>query len=244
MKIFSLTSWFENRISHLDLIKFPGRASISAASIWGQRVMRLAMVVGCLAVAGTGPSLQATTVVPPEFDQLVRESDFVVRAKVLSVNSEWLERGKSRTIVTKVELDVLEVIAGEADAKVTLTMLGGKIGEREMVIEGAPHFVEGEEDVLFVQGNGRQVVPLTAMMHGRYRVMRDSAQGRSYVARENGEPLTETAQVTQAMEGALPGGPLSREERIERALSPEEFAKRIRAVKPAAASISTPAKND
>ena len=206
--------------------------------------MRLAMAVGCLALAGTGLSLQATSVVPPEFDQLVRESDFVVRAKVVSVNSEWLERGKSRTIVTKVELDVLEVIAGEADANVTLTMLGGKIGEREMVIEGAPHFVVGEEDVLFVEGNGRQVVPLTAMMHGRYRIMRDAAQGRSYVARENGEPLTETAQVTHAMEGALPGGPLSREERIELALSPEEFAKRIRAVKPAAASTSTPSEND
>jgi hypothetical protein len=172
----------------------------------------------------------ATTVVPPEFDELVRESDFVVRTKVLVVRSEWLERGNSRAIVTKVELEVLELIAGEAETSVTLTMLGGKVGEREMVVEGSPKFVVGQEDILFVQGNGRQVVPLTAMMHGRYRVLHDKESDKPYIARGNGEPLTETTQVAAAMH---PGGHEGEAtaEAIERALTPSDFVSKIRAVK-------------
>ncbi len=176
-------------------------------------------------------SLRATTVVPPSFEELVRESDYVVRGRVTAVESAWQQRGESRVIVTQVRVEVLEVIAGTPPEPLVLTMLGGKVGEQEMVLEGAPRFVVGSEDILFVRGNGRMVSPLTRIMHGRYRIETDPT-GRAFVARDNGEPLTATAEVAQPLHAAEGATELSRAAQVERALSPAEFARQIRAVKP------------
>lgn len=177
---------------------------------------------------------QATTVVPPAFEELVRESDYVVRGRVTAVESAWEERGESRVIVTRVSVDVLEVIAGAPPEPLVLTMLGGKVGERSMVLEGAPRFVVGDEDILFVSGNGRTVSPLTRIMHGRYRVEKDAATGRAYVARDNGEPLTDPSEVSQPLHADEAGATvMPMAVRVQRALGPDEFARRIRAVKPA-----------
>ncbi len=179
--------------------------------------------------------LEATTVVPPAFEELVRESDYVVRGRVTAVDSAWEQRGESRVIVTRVSVEVIEVIAGAPPQPLVLTMLGGKVGERSMTVEGAPQFVVGDEDILFVSGNGRNVSPLTRIMHGRYRVEKERATGREYVARENHEPLTDTSEVAEPLHAAAEAGATeaSRAVQVQRALSPAEFARRIRAVKPA-----------
>ncbi|WP_221032654.1 hypothetical protein [Actomonas aquatica] len=193
-----------------------------------------------LVLLGAGAAVaRSTTVVPPAFEELVLESDYVVHGRVTAVESFWQERGGSRVIVTQVRVEVLEVIAGEPPSPLVLTMLGGTVGEQSMVLEGAPQFEVGDEDILFVQGNGRQVSPLTRIMHGRYRVAKDVASGREFVARDNGEPLTDTTEVAQPLhteEGAAATatGEVPLAVRVERALSPAEFVQRIRAVKPAA----------
>ena len=203
------------------------------------RFLRVLLCFGLLLVALGASTLRATSVVPPEFEELVRESDYVVRGRITEVDSAWEERGQSRVIVTHVQVEVLEVIAGEPPTPLVLTMLGGKVGEKAMVLEGAPTFTVGEEDILFVQGNGRQVSPLTRMMHGRYRVMKDTATGRAYVSRNNREPLTQTSEVAQPLHAHEDHGHEEdghEEEpaavRISRALSPDDFVSRIRAVKP------------
>ncbi len=170
---------------------------------------------------------------PPTFKELVHESDYVVRGRVMAVESAWQERGASRVIVTRVRLDVVEVIAGAPPEPLVLTMLGGKVGEQAMVLEGAPQFEVGDEDVLFVHGNGRFVSPLTRIMYGRYRVKKDNATGREYVTRDNGAPLAETSEVSQPLHAAGEGAEVPKTVQVQRALSPEEFARRIRAVKPA-----------
>ncbi|HVT71910.1 MAG TPA: hypothetical protein VHD61_02145 [Lacunisphaera sp.] len=176
----------------------------------------------------------ATTVVAPEFPELVNQSDCIVRAVVKSVHSEIVQPG-NRKIITLVELDVKEVIAGKPAQPLVLRMLGGKVGGDEMIVEGAPQFQVGDEDILFVQGNGRQVSPLVAMMHGRYRVMKDTATGKEIIGRSNRQPLRSTAEVARAMseggtaqagtpKAAAPAGP---------ALTPDQFTQQIRAaVKP------------
>jgi hypothetical protein len=94
--------------------------------------------------------VSATSVVPPQFDELVNESDYIVRAVVKSVTSGWQEKQGRRRIYTFVELEVREVIAGTPPQPLVLRMLGGRIGGEEMVIEGAPKFEVGQEDILLV----------------------------------------------------------------------------------------------
>ena len=189
------------------------------------------VVFFCLGLALFAPILRATTVVPPEFEELVRESDYVVRGRVTAVESIWQDKGGSRVIVSKVHVEVLEVIAGAPPSPLVLTMLGGKIGEKQMVLEGAPRFVVGDEDILFVRDNGRAVSPLTRIMHGRYRIQKDTASGREYVARDNGDPLTDTSEVSQPLHQAETAAQAALPSKLQRALSPDNFAQRIRAVK-------------
>jgi len=176
-----------------------------------------------------GIRVMATTVIPPDFDQLVNESDYIIRAVVKSVDSEYRTNGNGRKIITKVALDVREVIAGVPPAEVTLEMLGGRVGDEQMVLEGAPRFKVGDEDILFVKGNGHTIVPLVAMMHGRYPIMREASTGRKYMARENKIPLSNTAQVAEPITEKTAAVVQQPAKAATQALTPEEFTQRIKA---------------
>jgi hypothetical protein len=170
----------------------------------------------------------ATTVIAPDFDHLVNESDYIIRAVVKSVTSEYRTSAHGKKIITKVALDVREVVAGTPPAEVVLEILGGKVGDEQMVVEGAPRFKVGDEDILFVRGNGHTVVPLVAMMHGRYPIMREAATGRKYMARDDKVPLADTAEVAQPMaEGAVATQRAAKAP--AQAMTPEEFIQHVKA---------------
>ncbi len=171
---------------------------------------------------------RATTVEPPTFAALVNESDYIVRAVVKSVRSEWREKNGHRNIFTLVEIEVLEVISGTPPQPLVLEMLGGRVGEDEMVVQGMPMFTVGQEDILFVRGNGRQFYPLTAAMHGRYPIHRKPG-ARAQVARSNQLPLHDTAEVALPMnEGPAPDPKQTAGASVP-VLSPEDFVQQIKA---------------
>lgn len=163
---------------------------------------RPSLLVLCALALTSAVSMFATSVIAPEFDQLVGGADYVVRATVKSVTSEWRVSGGQRHIFTKVELAVSEVITGTPPNPLVLDMLGGVVGDEELRVEGTPKFKVGEESVLFVQANGRQYYPLVGIMHGKYPVMRDAQSGREYIARSNGAPLYDEKEVVEPMNSA------------------------------------------
>jgi len=187
---------------------------------------RIIALLGCL--AAFWPTLHATTVKPPQFTELVNGSDYIVRARVKAIAYEVKERpGKQPMIYTQVTLEVIEPIAGEVPAQPVLRCLGGKAGATELRVEGAPQFKVGDEDILFVSGNGRNFSPLYAVMHGRYPVRRDAA-GHEFVARNNDVPLSDVAEVAAPMtEGA--SAQLQKKFKSQAdALTPSSFAAKIR----------------
>lgn len=151
-----------------------------------------------LVVGGTG-SLGAVEVRPPPFAELVSAADYVVRARVASSRSDWEGAEPQRQIFSYFKLDVLEVLSGDVPEPLVLRMLGGKIGEERVSIEGVPELRVGVEYVLFVRGNERQFYPLVAMMHGMYPIVRDEASSAALVTRSNGLPLHSTNEVSQPM---------------------------------------------
>lgn len=190
----------------------------------------LRRVLGVLAIAASliGPA-RATTVKAPEFSGLVNQSDFIVRAVVKSVTSEIRQGTKGRKIYTHVELEVREVIAGKPPTPLVLVLLGGKVGDDTMVIEGAPTFQVGDEDILFVQGNGRQIYPLVAMMHGKYPVEKEPESGREFMLRSNKVPLKHTAEVSQEMAEGTEAQAQAAAINTAEALTPQEFVRQIQA---------------
>lgn len=199
-------------------------------------MLRLKPLLQRLLTGATGflalavPAL-ATSVKPPAFDELVNGADYVVRARVTAVEAVATPRPNGRPrIHTKVTLEVIETIAGTAPSPLVLTLLGGRVGDDELRVEGVPEFAVGDEDVLFVHGNGRTFYPLYAVMHGRYRIRKDEA-GREYIARSNDVPMADVAEVAMPM---TEGGAAVLQKKFKsksEALTPASFAEQIRSAR-------------
>ncbi|MSU50226.1 MAG: hypothetical protein EXS37_14265 [Opitutus sp.] len=152
------------------------------------------------ALAVLQPGLRATTVVPPSFPELVGEADAIYRGRVTAVEARRLARPDGGTVIkTFVTFAIDRVLKGAAQKEIVLEFLGGTVGGDTLAVSGMPTFAVGAQEIVFVQKNGVQFCPLVAVMHGRYRVMRDEAAGREFVARDNGMPLTDASEVKMPM---------------------------------------------
>lgn len=194
-------------------------------------MLRLHLLRAAAAVLLLPLTALATTVVPPEFPALVRESDYIVRARVAHVAQEVHLRDGREVPFTLVTLDVLEVIAGTPPTPLVLRQLGGRTSDGELTVAGVPRFQVGDEDILFVSGNGKNFHPLTAIGHGRYPVRYDKKLRREYVARANGVPLAATAEVALPLAEGKLARQLRAMRRADDALTPAEFIQSIRAAR-------------
>ncbi len=184
-----------------------------------------------LVVLVAAPCAQATSVVPPSFPELVAEAEAIYRGTVTSMEARRVARPDGGNVVkTFVTFTVDRVLKGAAQSEVVLEFLGGTVGDDSLEVTGMPKFAVGQREFVFVQKNGTQLCPLVGLMHGRYRVLRDADGARDYVARDNGAPLTDTAEV------ALPMTPLPAQVRTARAataaadaLTPAAFESQVRA---------------
>lgn len=173
----------------------------------------------------------ATTVEAPEFTELVGLSDYVVRGVVVSVNPEWRQTADGRRyIASQVEIEVTDAIRGTPPAKLVLEVLGGRVGDEELVVEGAPKFQVGEEDIFFVRGNGRIFYPLVGIMHGLYPILHDFKDGRDYVLKSNGMPLYSEQDVSLPM-NRLPAAKVANPE--AQPMTADAFIRQVRLASPA-----------
>src|SRR5678809_1628534 len=141
----------------------------------------------CAGILAIGCSALATTVIPPSFDELVSRAEVIFQGSVTDVRSEWTGEGAQRHIMSYVTLKVEEAIKGNPGASVTLRMLGGTVGAETMEVADGPKFKVGDRDILFVENNGTQFIPLVGIMHGRFRVKKDAA-GQDAVFTNEGSP--------------------------------------------------------
>lgn len=132
----------------------------------------------------------------------------IFEGAVADVRSNWTGEGAQRHIETLVTFAVKDSIKGNASGKVTLQMVGGTVGEETMEVTDAPKFKVGDHDILFVENNGTQFIPLVGIMHGRFRVQRDGS-GAEVVTTNEGAPLSDPAQLGKDDRASTAGRPLS-----------------------------------
>ena len=179
---------------------------------------RAASLAAFLTAASAAPAM---TVVPPGFDELVAESGRIVRARVVSAEPFRTTARDGREIIkTRVTWEVDRTLKGEPARTLTLEFLGGRIGDRGVHVPGMPQFGSGNDDYLFIAPNTASFCPLVAAGHGRYPVRTDGSTGRRFVARENGRPLADTAEVVQPLSGHAASAPAA-------GLSPEAFEQAV-----------------
>ena len=126
----------------------------------------------CLLLAGfaaiSGPAA-ATTLLKLPFSEVARAADGVVSGIVAEIQSR---RSQSGIIYSYVTLEDLEVLQGRYGGQTfTLRIEGGEVDGETQVVEGAPRFREGERVIVFVDGNGEQIVPIVGWEQGLFRVI-------------------------------------------------------------------------
>jgi hypothetical protein len=157
------------------------------------KTLKHILAAACAAVALH--NAQATTVIPPSFDELVDQAQLIFQGTVAETQSQWAGEGASRRIVTYVTFKVDEAIKGEPGATYTLRMLGGTVDGQTMEVTDSPKFKMGDRDIVFVENNGSQFIPLVGIMHGRYRVQQDKVTGKEVVATNSGHALHDVAEI-------------------------------------------------
>ncbi len=162
--------------------------------------------------------LRATTVIPPTFDQLVDQAEVIFQGGVTEVRSQWVGEGAQRHIVSYVTFHIEDTLKGDAGATYTMQLLGGTVDGETMEVTDSPKFQVGDRNILFVEHNGSQFVPLVGIMHGQFRLQRDQESGLEVVATGEGHSVANVSQVGKDEEAISAG----------KALSTDQFKAEIR----------------
>lgn len=143
------------------------------------------------------PSAGATTLFKKSLDDLVKESEGIVVGTVSDVQSRFNANHEIETLVT---VEGLQMVHGNfGGSSLTLRIPGGQVGNAVMDVQGAPRFAAKERVLLFVHGNGRELVPFVGWTQGVFRFAPDAAgknrikdhEGNSVLGVEGNEVVAE-----------------------------------------------------
>ena len=152
--------------------------------------LRLSIAFGIVCLVAN-----ATTVIPPTFEEMADRADLVFVGKVAGSHSEWRTVGSDRVIFTLVEFETQELLKGKAGKAVTLQFLGGTVGTVTLDVAGVPKFNNGDRVLLFVEGNGVQFCPLVGVFHGKFGIRKDDKSGRDIVSMHNGKAVRDLSEI-------------------------------------------------
>jgi hypothetical protein len=146
------------------------------------------MTVAVVAVLGLPLPSPAVTAVSRTFVELVSRAELIVVADIRSTRSSQLPEG---AIVTDLSLDIARSIKGGSaiGSVLTLRVLGGKVGNTELAIDGAPQLDSGQRVLLFIRGNMTEAFPFVGVHLGVFRLQMDPSSRVDRVFDWRGHPV-------------------------------------------------------
>ena len=172
------------------------------------KLLRSFLLVSCLGLSLA--TIHATTVIPPTFDRRVSDAEMIFEGTVTALKSEWIGQGNDRHIVTYVTFKIEDPIKGALGAEYTIRMFGGSVDGHTMEATDTPKFKVGDRDILFVENNGKQFVPLVGIMHGRFRVKQDEVNAPESISKDSGAHVSDVAKLGNDEKAASSGKALSK----------------------------------
>ena len=138
-------------------------------------------LAACLLLALGGSAVRATQLEHLDTRALVLGSDEIVVAEVESVRPRWNEAHSK--ILTDVTVRVSQTLKGGATDRITLTQLGGEVGDVRYTVPGCPVFTPGEEALLFVWRDARGRAQVSGLAQGKFDIRRDPTTGEATIQR-------------------------------------------------------------
>lgn len=155
----------------------------------GRGMMSLGLAL--LAVVASSGTAGATTLIRASLDDLVAANERIVVGEVVDAVSYWNSEGSF--ILTDVRLRALSTLKGpSAGEEVTVTLMGGTVGETTTLIIGGPELIAGRSYVLFLNSENlpgaQAVTTVRDLCQGAYQVELKDGQLRA-VSQANSHPL-------------------------------------------------------
>jgi hypothetical protein len=118
----------------------------------------------------------ATTLARMSVEKMSQAAQIIVRAQCLENSTGW----HAGEIWTFTSFEVKEVWSGSTPERITVRLLGGRVGDITSSVSGVPRFHPGEEVVLFLEATPRGDYSIVGWQQGTFRIRRDShAAGES-----------------------------------------------------------------
>jgi len=147
----------------------------------------------------------ATTLLPKDFQDLVREADIVFVGTVTDMYSEWLDE-RQNVIYTYVTFNDLEIIAGDyQESSIEVRHIGGEVDGFWFEAVGAPCFKLGQRSLVFLTGNDIEMCPIVGWWQGRFKVIIDEDTGDEVLFSNDGRLVQEIRDNKIIMNPEAPG---------------------------------------
>jgi hypothetical protein len=172
-------------------------------------LLRGAMALA-IAASAVAPA-SATTLVRESLDGLVAGNRTVVVGEVVDASSYWNE--DHTFILTDVRVAVHEAIKGNVkDREITVTLMGGQVGELTTLIIGGPELIPGNSYVLFLNEENlpgaERALTVRDLCQGTFDV-KIGRDGLRAVSQANRHPLLPDARGSYEAEGGAEGFPIN-----------------------------------
>lgn len=140
--------------------------------------------------AGVAAPVGATTLIRAGLDELVAGNGTIVVGEVLDAESYW--NGDGTFILTDLRVSAIEVLKGRPESReLTVTTMGGTVGETTTLIVGGAVLVPGHSYVLFLADEelpGGRFLTVRDHVQGAFDVT-DAGDGLRAVSQANSHPL-------------------------------------------------------
>jgi hypothetical protein len=144
------------------------------------RVIYCVIVVGILLFAGIFEDA-ATQTRKLSLEELAKKSELIVTGRVIDKQSEW-NKEKTR-IYTRVTISVDEYHKGESSENaITVTLLGGEVGDVGELYTGTARFEKDEDVVLFLRKDLKGNLRVAGSNQGKYGIRTDEVTGKKMIS--------------------------------------------------------------
>jgi hypothetical protein len=127
-------------------------------------------------LAGTAIPLNATSVRRLSFEELVQTSNAIVEGSV--VDAHTYRSGDGKLILTSYTINVQENLKGSSGSTLTVTTVGGRIGNTILHVAGMPVFQPGERAVLFLEKAGAYTT-IVGLNQGKFAISNGAVSNSS-----------------------------------------------------------------
>ena len=144
--------------------------------------MTFCSVIVCLFLLAATVERVSAQLQKLNLQELTNRAEVVAVGKVSAMRSEW-NQDKTR-IYTKVTVSVGRYIKGEQPQKtLTITHLGGEIGEVGELYSHVPRFQKDEEVLIFAKKDKKNNLRITGGADGKLKIAKSEQNGKKMIGK-------------------------------------------------------------